>query len=236
MIYCVYCNGASASARSITRYLLCHCLLSSAASASSASSDATSASARATIIIATPFLSSASALVGCKWLSFIGNGCPIFCWLGRPGGFLIAFPARFGTSASTGTSISTGTYISARSRRSPVLPTRLADQFAPLYASDIRSLKLVLVGRVHNFRKFKFNIFSQYQITVLVLRHLDCGVMHEHVAVLVVAFKRGDEPKPGLVVEPFHTAGESVVVVDAAAAAAAAADLVGYTHCCFVSD
>jgi hypothetical protein len=53
--------------------------------------------------------------------------------------------------------------------------------------------------------------------------------MHEHVAVLVFAFKRGDEPKPGLVVEPFHTAGESVVND-------AAADLVGYTHCCFVSD
>jgi hypothetical protein len=60
--------------------------------------------------------------------------------------------------------------------------------------------------------------------------------MHEHVAVLVVAFQRGDEPKSGLVVEPFHTAGESVVDDAAAAAAAAAADLVGYTHCCFVSD
>jgi hypothetical protein len=94
----------------------------------------------------------------------------------------------------------------------------------------------VIVG--HNFRKFKFNIFAQYQITVLVLRHLDCGVMHEHVAVLMITFQRSDEPKPGLVVEPFHAAREPVVddAAAVAAAAAAAVAVVGYTHCCFVSD
>jgi hypothetical protein len=83
-------------------------------------------------------------------------------------------------------------------------------------------------GRIRCFRKHKLHVLALHQVTVLLLRNLDRGVMHKHVAAILHPFavsEGSDEPKPRLIVEPFYASSKSGGIArdaDVATTAAAA--------------